>query len=180
MKIIETDAAIKAGDSSILVAVESIYSMDGDVCPLKELIEVGKDVTQGKGNVQFIVDEAHAVGVLGPNGSGLVCQLNLEKEVAAVVHSFGKAVGATGGAFSPKVIFSPRICVDQASIAIILGSPTIKSALVNFGKSILFTTSPSFPFVAAIKASYNLLSTVQGQNVRRLYLFCIEKRLIRR
>ncbi|PVH99977.1 5-aminolevulinate synthase [Periconia macrospinosa] len=146
VKIIETNAAINAGNSSILVAVESIYSMDGDVCPLKQFMEVAKDVTEGKGNVQFIVDEAHGVGVLGPNGSGLVCQLKLEKEVAVVVHSFGKAVGAAG--------------------AIILGSPSIKSALVNFGRSILFTTSPSFPFVAAIKAGYNLLGTVQGQTAR--------------
>jgi 8-amino-7-oxononanoate synthase len=48
----------------------------------------------------------------------------------------------------------------------VLGNQTVRNALVNFAKSILFTTSPSFPFVAAIKAAYNLLNTTQGQTVR--------------
>jgi 7-keto-8-aminopelargonate synthetase-like enzyme len=51
--------------------------MDGDICPLKELIDVGKRFCNAKGDIQFIVDEAHSVGVIGPNGSGLVCYLGL-------------------------------------------------------------------------------------------------------
>jgi hypothetical protein len=71
--------------------------MDGDVCPLEELLDVASEVSEGQGNIQFVVDEAHSVGVIGPKGAGLVCHLGLEKEVAVVVHSFGKAMGATGG-----------------------------------------------------------------------------------
>jgi 8-amino-7-oxononanoate synthase len=99
LKIWEKQPLIREGKCSVLVAVESIYSMDGDICPLKELIDVGKGFCNAKGDIQFIVDEAHSVGVIGPNGSGLVCHLGLEKEVAVVVHSFGKAMGSTGGMF---------------------------------------------------------------------------------
>ena len=84
--------------------------MDGDVCPLRELVDIAKEVAGDQGDVQFIVDEAHSVGVIGPNGAGLVCELGLEKDIAVVVHSFGKAMGATGGecyvsspAFGPGV-----------------------------------------------------------------------------
>jgi 8-amino-7-oxononanoate synthase len=96
-KIMEKQPLIREGKRSILVAVESIYSMDGDICPLEQLVEVAKDMDGGRGNIQFVVDEAHSVGVIGPMGSGLVCQLRLEREVAVVVHSYGKAMGATGG-----------------------------------------------------------------------------------
>ncbi|KAH9996379.1 PLP-dependent transferase [Xylariaceae sp. FL0662B] len=89
--------ALLQGKCSIVVAVESIYSIDGDVCPLRELVDVAKELFRGQGNVQFIVDEAHSVSVIGPKGTGLVCELGLEKEIAVVVHSFGKAIGATGG-----------------------------------------------------------------------------------
>lgn len=95
--ILDSQPLIRQGKRSVLVAVESIYSMDGDICPLLELVEVAKDVSGGHGNVQFIIDEAHSIGVIGPRGAGLVCELGLQKEIAVVVHSFGKAIGATGG-----------------------------------------------------------------------------------
>ncbi|KAH8721496.1 5-aminolevulinate synthase [Phaeosphaeriaceae sp. PMI808] len=146
LETLEKHILIRKRKRSILVAVESIYSMDGDVCPLEELIEVAEEISQGRGNIQFVVDEAHSVGVIGSNGSGLVCQLGLEKEIAVVVHSYGKALGATG--------------------AIVLGNRTIKSTLANFGKSVIFTTSPSFPFVAAIRSGYSLLRTARMQDAR--------------
>ncbi|KAG8157317.1 hypothetical protein KVR01_012701 [Diaporthe batatas] len=135
---LSTQPLIQQGKRCVLVALESIYSMDGDVCPLEELITVAKEVFHGmEGNVQFVLDEAHSIGVIGPQGAGLVCELALQDEVAVVVHSYGKAMGATG--------------------AVILGNKTVKSALVNFGRSIIYTTSPSFLFVAAIKSAYTLL-----------------------
>ncbi|KFA71134.1 hypothetical protein S40288_04490 [Stachybotrys chartarum IBT 40288] len=97
LEVLRNHPSIKRGRSSILVAVESIYSMDGDVCPLQELVDVVAELSQGQGNIQFIVDEAHSVGVIGPKGAGLVCELGLEKDIAIVVHSYGKAMGAAGG-----------------------------------------------------------------------------------
>jgi 8-amino-7-oxononanoate synthase len=96
--ILDSQPLVKQYKRSILVAVESIYSMDGDVCPLRELVDIAKEVGGERGNIQFIVDEAHSVGVIGPSGAGLVCELGLDNDIAVVVHSFGKAIGATGGA----------------------------------------------------------------------------------
>ena len=76
--------------------IESLYSMDGDICPLKELVEVAKEIFPG-GNVQFLIDEAHSTGVISPNSAGLVCELGLEKEIAIRLHTFGKALSSSGG-----------------------------------------------------------------------------------
>ncbi|KAI1382726.1 putative aminotransferase [Hypoxylon trugodes] len=149
LSVLDSQPLIKQGKRCVLVAVESVYSMDGDVCPLQELIDVADEVFQGQDNIKFFVDEAHSTGVFGPNGSGLVRELGLESRVAVRVHTFGKAIGATG--------------------ACILGHKTIKSALLNFARSTTFTTAPSFPFVAAIKAGYNLLQSEEGrQSMDRL------------
>ncbi|KAI5921036.1 putative aminotransferase [Camillea tinctor] len=143
LSILDSQPLIKQGRSCVLVAVESVYSMDGDVCPLQELIDVADEVFQGRDNIKFVIDEAHGTGVLGPKGSGLVCELGLENQIAVRVHTFGKALGTAG--------------------ACILGSKTVKSAILNFARSTAFTTAPSFPFVAAIKAGYNLLQSEEGQ-----------------
>jgi 8-amino-7-oxononanoate synthase len=100
--ILETRPLVRQGKRCVLVAVESIYSMDGDLCPLQELVEAAQEVFhEHEGSIQFVVDEAHSVGFLGPEGKGLVCELGLEKEIAVVMHSFGKAIGASGGMCSP-------------------------------------------------------------------------------
>ena len=96
--ILATRPLLRQGKRSVLVAVESVYSMDGDICRLQELVEAAQDVFRDhEGGIQFVVDEAHSVGFAGPEGRGLVCELGLEKEVAVIMHSFGKAIGAAGG-----------------------------------------------------------------------------------
>ncbi|KAI8944737.1 5-aminolevulinate synthase [Xylaria longipes] len=153
LEILDSQSLVRQGKRSVIVAVESIYSMDGDVCPLEELLAVAREVIPN-GNVQFVVDEAHSVGVIGPKGAGLVCELGLQKDIAVVVHSFGKAIGATG--------------------AIILGNKTIKSILANFSLSVMYTTSPSFPFVAAIKSGYTLLMSGRTSEAQdRIQRLCI-------
>ena len=72
---------------NVFVAVESIYSMDGDSPSLIEVLRACKTY-----NANLIVDEAHAVGVVGERGEGLVAKLNLQKEVFATVVTFGKAL----------------------------------------------------------------------------------------
>lgn len=99
LSILDAQPLIKQGKRCVLVAVESVYSMDGDVCPLQDLIDVADEVFQGQDNIKFIVDEAHSTALFGPDGSGLLCELGLESQVAVRVHTFGKAIGATGGTF---------------------------------------------------------------------------------
>ncbi|KAH7372243.1 putative aminotransferase [Pyrenochaeta sp. MPI-SDFR-AT-0127] len=133
---IDTQPMIRDGSRSLIISVESVYSMDGDVCPLVEMLELAKELCP-KGNAVFIVDEAHATGIMGPRGAGLVNALGIEKEIAVRLHTCGKALASTG--------------------AIILGNSTVRSALMNFARSVIYTTAPSFPTVAGIRAAYNLL-----------------------
>ena len=100
---------IRSGARSVLVIVESFYSMDGDVCPLKELIEAAKELFPG-GNAQFFVDEAHSGGVIGLHGSGLVNQLGLQREVAIRDITFGKALSSFGGGFTHYALPRPTAC----------------------------------------------------------------------
>ena len=90
---------IRTGKRNVFVAVEAVYSMDGDVANLLEIVElIEKLLPMGNGYV--IVDEAHATGVIGPQGRGLVCELRLENRVFARLHTFGKALACSGGQYS--------------------------------------------------------------------------------
>lgn len=92
----ESGQSVKSGARNVFIAVESVYSMDGDVAPLKEIVEcVERRLPRGNGYI--IVDEAHSTGWMGSRGRGLVSQLGLERRVWARVHTFGKAMGCAGG-----------------------------------------------------------------------------------
>jgi len=98
-----TEPAFQAGTRSILICVESVYSMEGDICPLQEMVQVVKEEFP-LGNAQFLVDEAHGLGVIGKNGEGLVSSLGLEKEIAIRVHVASKSLGSGGGKTSLKLL----------------------------------------------------------------------------
>jgi len=87
------DKIIKSNTTknSILVIVESLYSMEGSIAPLREITEICK-----KNSVQLLVDEAHAIGILGPEGRGL--SFNCRSDITMITGTFGKAFGS-GGAF---------------------------------------------------------------------------------
>ena len=90
------DERVRSGEKSIFVAVEGLYSMDGDLCPLKNVVEcVERLLPRGNGHV--VVDEAHSNGIYGEQGRGIVCSLGLESRVFARLHTFGKAIGCNGG-----------------------------------------------------------------------------------
>lgn len=138
---------VRQGKRTVIVSVEATYSMDGDICPLREMIDIANEISRNRGNVQFVVDEAYGTGTIGPEGKGFVCELGLEKEVAVVMHSFAKGLGCHG--------------------AIVVGNATIRSIIANFARSFQFTTAPPFAHVAMIKAGYNLLTTEPGREARR-------------
>lgn len=92
----ERGEAIKRGRNAVFVAVEGVYSMDGDIAPLEQINDcVTRLLPAGNGHI--IVDEAHSTGLFGDQGRGLVCEYGLEDSVFARVHTFGKAMGASGG-----------------------------------------------------------------------------------
>lgn len=95
---IEQDPKVKDGSRNVFVLVESIYSMDGDVAPIKEFLDVVDELLPF-GNGYFIVDEAHATGVCGPKGAGVVQELGVQDRIFIRVHTFGKALASHGGEF---------------------------------------------------------------------------------
>lgn len=99
-QLVRSDDQIRTGHRNVFIAVEAVYSMDGDIAPLKEILSVIHK-TLPRGNGHLIVDEAHSNGVLGHHGRGLVCELGLEGEVAVRLHTFGKALACNGGMFTP-------------------------------------------------------------------------------
>lgn len=130
--IIHLEERLKIAKGVIYIVVESIYSMHGDEAVLKEIASLCK-----KYNANLIVDEAHATGITTNNGKGLVQQLNLEPEVFARIHTFGKALGCHG--------------------AIILGSDLLCNFLVNFSRSFIYTTALPVKSLVAANQSYQFL-----------------------
>ncbi|KAF5025547.1 hypothetical protein F66182_2355 [Fusarium sp. NRRL 66182] len=135
-------SAFQSGTRSVLICVESVYSMDGDVCPLKEMVQVAKELFP-LGNAQFIIDEAHSTGTIGPKGAGLVAELGLEKDIAIRLHMSSKALGATGG--------------------VILCAKPIRTMILNHARFAIYSGAPSYPMVACIRAGYQLMSSGQTQ-----------------
>ncbi|MDQ6903534.1 MAG: 8-amino-7-oxononanoate synthase [Bacteroidota bacterium] len=116
---------------NIFVVTESVFSMDGDLAPLVEISALCEKYSAG-----LIVDEAHATGVIGEKGAGLVQHLNLQKKCFARVHTFGKAVGCHG--------------------ALILGSANLKNYLINFARPFIYSTSLPPSAISAILKSYKI------------------------
>jgi 8-amino-7-oxononanoate synthase len=146
---------IDRGQRCVIVSIETIYSMDGDVCPLKEMVEVVKELFP-KGNAQLIVDEAHSTGIVGECGVGLVGMLGLQNDVAIRLHTYSKALASSGG--------------------VILSNLTVRTMLVNHARPLFFTAAPSYPTLAAIRSGYKLLrekktAPAQQQLQDRLKLF---------
>ncbi|MBI3238796.1 MAG: 8-amino-7-oxononanoate synthase [Flavobacteriia bacterium] len=103
-------------EGSVFVAVESLYSMDGDQAPLAELV-----IWCEQKDAYLIVDEAHAGGVYGDSGKGLLHELGLHERCFARLYTFGKAFGTHG--------------------AVICGSEQLKEYLYNFARSFIYSTA---------------------------------------
>ena len=94
--ILESRKAIREGRSCVFIAVESLYSMDGDIAPLDEYVSIVESLFP-MGNGHLVVDEAHATGIYGPDGRGIVSMLGLENRILVRLHTFGKALASNGG-----------------------------------------------------------------------------------
>jgi len=129
----------------ILIITESVFSMDGDRAPLHELVELKK-----RFGALLILDEAHAVGVIGAHGRGLTAAENADADVDVQMGTLSKALGASGG----------YIC----------GSRTLIEWLINRARSFIYSTAPPPAVAAAALAAVDFLSSAEGEE-RRLLLW---------
>ncbi|KAI9148774.1 Bifunctional dethiobiotin synthetase/7,8-diamino-pelargonic acid aminotransferase [Paramyrothecium foliicola] len=158
----EAGEAILCGKRNVFIAVEGIYSMDGDVAPLKDVV-ASVEARLPHGNGYIIVDEAHSTGFLGERGRGLVCELGLEDKIFARVHTFGKAMGCSGGVSS--LFCLPTSRTDSVYPAVVLSSPTTRTYLVNYARTLIYTTAMALPSLASIHVAYEFLSKGHAESL---------------
>ena len=142
--------------TTIFIVTESVFSMDGDCPNLEELVKISE-----KYHCHLVVDEAHALGVFGQNGQGVIQMLHLQDFVFARIVTFGKGLGCHGAA--------------------ILGSQKLSDYLVNFARSFIYTTGLSPHSVATILVAYQHLETekIALENLRENVIhFNQEKNLL--
>ena len=136
------NSELKIKNYQIYIVTESVFSMDGDCPNLEELVALSE-----KHGCYLVVDEAHALGVFGNNGEGLVQLLGLQNHIFARILTFGKGLGCHGAA--------------------IVGSQKLKEYLVNFARSFIYTTGLSPHSVATILVAYKHLQ-LEKQTMERL------------
>jgi 8-amino-7-oxononanoate synthase len=129
----------------VLIITESVFSMDGDRAPLREVVELKK-----RFRALLMLDEAHAIGVTGPNGRGLAAAENVSEEVDVQMGTLSKALGTSGG----------YIC----------GSHTLIEWLINRARSFIYSTAPPPAIAAAGLAAVDFLASPEGEK-RRLLLW---------
>jgi glycine C-acetyltransferase/8-amino-7-oxononanoate synthase len=129
----------------VLILTESVFSMDGDRAPLREIVEL-----KNRFGALLMLDEAHAVGVIGANGRGVAAEQNVNGDVDIQMGTLSKALGASGG----------YIC----------GSRTLIEWLINRARSFIYSTAPPPAIAAAALAALDFLSSPEGEE-RRLRLW---------
>ncbi|NML23774.1 pyridoxal phosphate-dependent aminotransferase family protein [Pseudoflavitalea sp. G-6-1-2] len=134
----DLEKRLQSATGNVFVVTESVFSMDGDMAPLVEMLALCE-----KYKAHLIVDEAHATGVVGEQGAGLVQHLGLHTRVFARVHTFGKAVGCHG--------------------AVVLGSKLLRDYLINFSRAFIYTTSLPQSSVRAIRDAYALFPQMKSE-----------------
>ena len=138
-------AARTHSGNRVLIVTESVFSMDGDRVPLRDLVGLKK-----RFGALLMLDEAHAVGVIGTNGRGLAAEENVSNDVDIQMGTLSKALGTSGG----------YIC----------GSRNLIEWLINRARSFIYSTAPPAPIAATARAAVNFLESSEGEK-RRLLLW---------
>lgn len=128
----DLEKKLKLAQGRKWIVVESIYSMDGDICALGDVARLAAQY-----DAVLVVDEAHSTGNMGPNGAGLTVQFNLQDKVDIRIHTFGKAMGAHG--------------------ACVASSKPVIDYLINFARPFIYTTAPSPHEVISIRNAFDYL-----------------------
>lgn len=136
-------ATIRSKNTSarILVVTESVFSMDGDLCPLAEIL----DLCESHG-AELLLDEAHATGILGPTGMGLAEQLGVQDRIHFQMGTLGKALGLSGG-----YLAASRDWIDL---------------MVNRARPFIYTTAPPAALAHAASAAFGLVRSDEGKSLR--------------
>ncbi|MBA3722265.1 MAG: pyridoxal phosphate-dependent aminotransferase family protein [Parachlamydiaceae bacterium] len=124
--------------TNLFVCIESIYSIDGSIAPLEQICQLCFHY-----HALLIVDEAHAVGIYGADGEGLISEKKLNQYVFAQVTTFGKALGVYG--------------------AIVMGSHSLREYLINFSRPFIYTTALPLHALVAIKCAYQILPNLNKE-----------------
>ena len=127
----------KADGRGALIVTDSVFSMDGDVAPVGDLFELAR-----RHGCRLLVDEAHAIGSLGPDGRGAVAEAGLEGEVDLVVGTLGKTLGSYGA----------YVCASAAVVEL----------LTNVARPFIFSTALPPPAVGAAIAALGILDAQPG------------------
>jgi len=135
------------------VVTETVFSMDGDMPPLREISALCQEYDAG-----LIVDEAHATGVIGEHGAGLVNHLGLEADCLARVHTFSKALGSHG--------------------AVVLGSEELREFLINYCRPFIFSTALPFHSLAAVKCVYEYFPGMDDRRKQLTHLVSVLRKAI--
>ncbi len=139
---LERSLRLHGGGGRRLIVTDSVFSMDGDLAPLAEIVELAK-----RYDARTIVDEAHAIGALGPGGRGAIAQAGLVGEVNVAIGTLGKALGSYGA----------YACASEEMVRY----------LINTARPLIFSTAPPPPAVAAALAALELLEE-KPHRVQRL------------
>ncbi len=123
-----------------LIVTESVFSMEGDVAPLEQMLRLAKRYGAG-----LIIDEAHATGVHGPEGRGVAAKLGIERDLLAIVHTCGKALASAG--------------------AFVCGSGALKDYLVNRARTFVFSTAMPPYFSGQIRAAMALARAAEPERL---------------
>jgi 8-amino-7-oxononanoate synthase len=129
----------RAEEGTVIVVTESLFSMDGDIAPLQSIAALC-----ARYNAALVIDEAHATGVFGRQGKGLVSEQGIEDQVFARVHTFGKALGCHGAA--------------------VAGGHLLKEYLINFARTFIYTTALPEHAVKAISCAYKHIANTAFTN----------------
>jgi 8-amino-7-oxononanoate synthase len=130
-----------SSSSNVFVVVESVYSMDGDLCPLAELTAL-VDVKLPRERRCIIVDEAHAVGLYGSNGAGLADEVGIRDRIDVRLATFGKAFGCSGAA--------------------VLCTPLVRQFLINYARPLIYSTALPHTTLLSIHTALDILATPNG------------------
>jgi len=122
----------RADGRGALIATDSVFSMDGDVAPLEEIVELAR-----RHRIRVLVDEAHGTGALGPGGRGALAQAGLEEQVDVIVGTLGKALGSYG--------------------AFVACDRQMARYLLNAARTFIFSTAPPPPAIAGALTALELL-----------------------
>ena len=131
----------KRRGAKILIITESVFSMDGDSCPLSEIVELKDEF-----GAVLLLDEAHAIGVVGPNGAGLAAKCGLIDRVDIHLGTLSKAIGSSGG-----FIAGPSALID---------------VLINRARTFIYSTAPPPAAIAAAIEGLGIIASEIGEELR--------------